>query len=99
LAAFLIRRAIPRGTLGAVKIAHAGHSGQLGSGPKDATIPSDSPRQLLIGVAKVVTKFARAQLFSFLPRTRAFRFSSQEDFFSAIKNKIHFFLVDFETGF
>ena len=34
-----------------------------------------------------------------LPRTRAFPFFSQENFFSRPKNKIHFFLVDFETDF
>jgi hypothetical protein len=39
------------------------------------------------------------QLFLLLPRTRVFWFSSQENFFSPIKNKIHFLLVDFESGF
>jgi hypothetical protein len=37
--------------------------------------------------------------FFVLPRTRAFPFFSQENFFSRPKNKIHFFLVDFETDF
>jgi hypothetical protein len=32
-------------------------------------------------------------------RTRVFRFFSQEKIFAAMKNKIHFFLVDFESDF
>lgn len=66
---------------------------------KDAAIPSSSPRRLLIEAAKRRGEILPEQLFLVLSRTRAFRFSSQENFFSAIKNKIHFFLVDFETGF
>jgi hypothetical protein len=46
----------------------------------------------------VAAKSART-IFTFFPRTRAFRFFSQENFFSAMKNKVHFFLVDFETDF
>lgn len=44
-------------------------------------------------------KSAEAINFFVLPWTRAFPFFSQENFFSRPKNKIHFFLVDFETGF
>jgi hypothetical protein len=55
---------------GAGKIAHAGHSGQLGSAPKDATIPSSSPRRLLIGAAKLAAKFARATIFGSSSDTR-----------------------------
>jgi len=49
--------------------------------------------------AKRRSKSARAiNLFCF-PRTRVFPFFSQGNFFRGQKNKIHFFLVDFETGF
>jgi hypothetical protein len=49
--------------------------------------------------AKRRSKSAGAiNLFRF-PRTRALPFFSQEKFFRSPKNKIHFFLVDFETGF
>jgi hypothetical protein len=46
-------------------------------------------------------QFAAAitQQFFVLPRTRVLAFSSQENFFRGSKNKIHFFLVDFEAGF
>jgi hypothetical protein len=67
--------------------------------PQDATIPSSSPRRIADRAGQTSWRNLPEQPFSFLPRTRAFRFSSQENFFSAIKNKIHFFLVDFETGF
>jgi hypothetical protein len=39
------------------------------------------------------------QRFSVLPRTRVLHFSSQENFFVVIENKIHFFLVAFATDF
>jgi hypothetical protein len=45
-----------------------------------------------------------AEIFSntlvlFFAPTRALHFSSQENFFFAIENKIHFFLVGFATDF
>jgi hypothetical protein len=98
LAAFLIPRAIPRGALGAVKIAHTGHSGQLGSAPKDVTIPSSSPRRLLVGTAKRRGEICPSNYFRVFLGHARFGFLVKK-IFSAIKNKIHFFLVDFETGF
>jgi hypothetical protein len=49
--------------------------------------------------AKRRSKSAGAINLFVLPRARAFLFFSQEKFSRGRKNKIHFFLVDFETDF
>jgi hypothetical protein len=58
---------------------------------------------LLVAASSDRSRF-RAKIFSnalvlIFTGTRAFHFLSQENFFFAIENKIHFFLVGFATGF
>jgi hypothetical protein len=59
----------------------------------------NSPPRLRSTAAKRRSKCVCAINFFVLPRTRAFPFFSQGNFFLVSKNKIHFFLVDFGTGF
>jgi hypothetical protein len=56
-------------------------------------------RPVRINRAFGLVKFPRTQWFFFLVLKRALHFPSQENFFFAIENKIHFFLVGFATDF
>jgi hypothetical protein len=60
--------------------------------------PSSSPRQLLIGAAKRRGEICPSNYFRVFLGHARFGFLVKK-IFLAIKNKIHFFLVDFETGF
>jgi hypothetical protein len=61
-------------------------------------IPSSSPHRLLIEAAKRRGEICPGNYFwVFLGHAR-FGFLVKK-FFSATKNKFHFFLVDFKTGF
>jgi hypothetical protein len=57
------------------------------------------PLRLRIDSGQASQQICSKEHFFVLPRTRAFPFFSQEIFFTVQKNKIHFFLVDFKTGF
>jgi hypothetical protein len=78
--------------LGAVKIAHTGHSGQLGSAPKDATIPSSSPQRLLIEAAKPRGEICPSNYFSFFLGHARFGFLVKKIFSRRLKIKFIFFL-------
>jgi hypothetical protein len=56
------------------------------------------PRRLLVGAAKGRGEICPSNHFCFFLGHARFGFLVKK-IFSAIKNKIHFFLVDFETGF
>jgi hypothetical protein len=63
----------------------------------------DAPNQL-VAAGSDRSRFRLRENFlehtsSFFAPGRALHFLSQENFFSAIENKIHFFLVDFATDF
>jgi hypothetical protein len=98
LAAFLICRALPLASCGR-EIAPAEDCGQLRSAAQDPISQSSSPRQLLIGGGQASWQNRSNNCSFVFPRRRAFPFLSQENFFSPMKNKIHFFLVDFKTNF
>jgi hypothetical protein len=66
--------------------------------PYDATIPSSSPGRLLIGSAKRRGEICASNHFRFFLGHACFSFLVKKIFLT-IENKIHFFLVDFETGF
>jgi hypothetical protein len=81
------------------KIARTGHFGQLGDpaqnrSPKSVCVPTRNASQFSSHEKFVETLC----LFPFVG-THAFCFFSQENFFTAIENKIDFFLVDFATDF
>ena len=48
---------------------------------------------------RLARKFSRTHCFFLSVGTRALLFLSQENFFTAIENKIDFFLVGFATDF
>jgi hypothetical protein len=87
-------RSAPRGG----KIACTGHFGQLGDAaqnraPKSVSVPTRNASQF-----SSHENFSKRPVF-FLSWGHAFCFFSQENFFTAIENKIDFFLVDFVTDF
>ena len=89
---------VPPGILEAGKIAPQANPVNSGvhTGGKNQI---SSPVRLRIESAQTWRQISWSNQFFVLPRTRAFPFFSQENFLSRPKNKIHFFLVDFEAGF
>ena len=84
---------------GGGKIACMGQFGQIRSGVA-AMQPDRSLR--LCGCARLRKKSAKklaVGYFSWFPSDTCFSFSSQENFLFATKNKIHFFLVGFQSDF
>ena len=81
------------------KIARTDQFGQLGDAAQDpaaSSIPPVTRNASRFGSHK---NFLEAHCLFLSSRTRAPRFFSQENFFTAIENKIDFFLVDFATDF
>jgi hypothetical protein len=87
------------GTLEAGKIAPQAtpvNSGVRTGGKESRSI---RPVQLIIDIRRASQQICWSNHFFVVPSRRAFPFFSQGNFFHDQKNKIHFFLVDFKTGF
>ena len=81
------------------KIACTGYFGQLSGRRRQPNrqlvYRSDSEQSRF----NSVEDFIKHPVVFFFPRKRALHFSSQEKFLVATENKIHFFLVGFQTDF
>ena len=83
---------MPRGTLGAVKIAHAGHSGQLRSAAKGCNDPELFAAAILIWAAKRRGEICPSNYFRFFLGHARFGFLVKKIFSRRLKIKFIFFL-------